>query len=90
MHGYWEELVSFMWSLFYSTFKTNPYLEHAIILEFKGHKPERKNTLEDTINAALTQSEEKDYATDLIAKGILKERIHCYGFAFEGSTVLIG
>lgn len=27
----------------------------AIILEFKVHKPKREATLEDTVNAALTQ-----------------------------------
>ncbi len=31
VHGYWEELVSFTRSLFNSTFKTNPYLERAIM-----------------------------------------------------------
>ena len=31
VHGYWEEMVSFTGSLFNSTFKTNPYLERAIM-----------------------------------------------------------
>ncbi len=31
VHGYWKELVSFTRSLFNATFKTNPYLERAIM-----------------------------------------------------------
>ncbi|MCI8723092.1 MAG: AAA family ATPase [Ruminococcus sp.] len=31
VHGYWDELVSFIRSLFNSTFKTNPFLERAIM-----------------------------------------------------------
>ena len=31
VHGYWEEMVSFIRNLFNSTFKTNPYLERAIM-----------------------------------------------------------
>ena len=31
VHGYWEEIVSFIRNLFNSTFKTNPYLERAIM-----------------------------------------------------------
>ena len=31
VNGYWRELVSFTRSLFNSTFKTNPYLERAIM-----------------------------------------------------------
>ena len=31
VHGYWKEIVSFMRSLFNSTFKTNPYLERALM-----------------------------------------------------------
>ena len=31
LHGYWEELVSFTRSLFNATFKTNPWLERAIM-----------------------------------------------------------
>ena len=38
----------------------------------------------------IAQIEEKQYETTLIAKGISKEKIRKYGFAFEGKNVLIG
>lgn len=31
IHGYWQELMNFLRNLFNSTFKTNPYLERAIM-----------------------------------------------------------
>ena len=62
----------------------------AMILEFKVFNPKKEHSLEDTVQAALTQIEEKQYDTALLARGIPKERIHKYGFAFEGKNVLIG
>ncbi|MDE5717133.1 MAG: ATP-binding protein [Lachnospiraceae bacterium] len=62
----------------------------AIVIEFKVFHPERDNSLEDTVNAALLQIEEKKYAQTLVAKGIKEDRIRKYGFAFEGKEVLIG
>ncbi len=62
----------------------------AIIIEFKVYNPKREKTLEDTLQSALNQIEEKKYAALLAAKGIQEERIRKYGFVFEGKTVLIG
>ena len=62
----------------------------AVIMEFKVYNPKKESSLDDTVQAALAQIEEKAYDAALIAKGIPKERIHKYGFAFEGKHVLIG
>ena len=67
-----------------------PQEDDAIILEFKVYDEEDEADLKATVKSALVQIEEKQYAAQLIARGIPKERIRSYGFAFEGKKVLIG
>ena len=61
----------------------------AFVMEFKVHDPQEEDSMEQTAKAALKQIEEKRYDSELIARGISKERIRHYGFAFEGKKVLI-
>ena len=62
----------------------------AIVMEFKVQNTTREETLERTVENALHQIEEKNYDAELLARGIPKEKIRHYGFAFCGKKVLIG
>ena len=62
----------------------------AFVLEFKVYDAQEELKLEDTVQSALVQIEEKDYDTELIERGISKSKIRHYGFAFEGKKLLIG
>ena len=64
--------------------------EDGIILEFKVQDAEEEAELIDTVKAALEQIEKKRYESILTEKGVPKERIRKYGFAFCGKKVLIG
>lgn len=66
------------------------FTEQAYVLEFKVHDPEEEESLQETVQAALMQIQEKQYDAELLELHIKSEQIHHYGFAFEGKTVLIG
>ena len=62
----------------------------CIVIEFKVINPKKEKTLEETVEAALNQIEDKGYDAELVKRGVKKENIHHYGFAFRGKNVLIG
>ena len=64
--------------------------DDAMILEFKVQDKGEEKDLQDTVKAALRQIDAKKYEASLIEKGIPREKIRTYGFAFQGKQVLIG
>lgn len=64
--------------------------DDGIILEFKVQDKEEEKELSDTVEAALEQIERKKYEAMLVEKGVPREKIRKYGFAFCGKTVRIG
>ncbi len=54
----------------------------AFVIEFKSVRTKRGETLE--------QIEEKGYEAVLHGRGIPKNKVRKYGFAFEGKRVLVG
>ena len=62
----------------------------GIVIEFKVINPKKEKSLEETVEAALNQIRKKGYEAELIKRGVKKENIRHYGFAFKGKEVLIG
>ncbi len=62
----------------------------AFVIEFKVYDESEEKTLNDTVKEALKQINDKNYDAQLIERGIPKEMIRHYGFAFKGKKVLIG
>ena len=63
----------------------------AVIIEFKVYNKDYdgESDLSDTVENALKQIEEKQYASDLLSQGIAEDDILKYGFAFKGKKCLI-
>lgn len=63
--------------------------DYAYIIEFKVHKPLKEKNLKETAANALAQIDQKQYESELAAKGYMTEKIRKYGFAFRGKECLI-
>lgn len=68
VNGYWQELVSFTRSLFNSTFKTNPYLERAIMTGIT--RVSKESIFSDLNNLEVVTTTSKKYED-------------CFGFTEE-------
>ena len=68
VHGYWEKLVSFTRSMFNATFKTNPYLERAIMTGIT--RVSKESIFSDLNNLEVVTTTSKKYAD-------------CFGFTEE-------
>ncbi len=60
VNGYWEEMVSFTRSLFNSTFKTNPYLERAVMTGIT--RVSKESIFSDLNNLEVITATGKKYA----------------------------
>ena len=68
VNGYWEELVSFTRSMFNAAFKTNPYLDRAIMTGIT--KVSRESVFSDLNNLKIVTTTSDEYAD-------------CFGFTEE-------
>ena len=61
----------------------------GMVLEFKVQDAEQEKDLLDTAKKALEQIEQRRYEEILVEKGVPRDQIRKYGFAFCGKKVLI-
>lgn len=86
VNGYWKELVSFTRSLFNATFKTNPYLERAIMTGIT--RISRESVFSDLNNLKAITTTSEEYA-DVF--GFTQEEVTAalseYGLSGKGQEV---
>ena len=70
VYGYWEEMVLFIRNLFNSTFKTNPYLERAIMTGIT--RASKESIFSDLNNLEVVTATSDKYAEDF---GFIQEEV---------------
>ena len=70
VYGYWEEMVLFIRNLFNSTFKTNPYLERAIMTGIT--RVSKESIFSDLNNLEVVTATSDKYAEDF---GFIQEEV---------------
>ncbi len=61
VNGYWEELVQYIRSMFNSTFKTNPYMERAIMTGIT--RVSKESIFSDLNNLTVITTTSENYST---------------------------
>ena len=61
INGYWDEFTGFMRSLFNATFKTNPYLERAVMTGIT--RVSKESVFSDLNNLNVITSTSQEYET---------------------------
>ena len=56
----------------------------AIVMEFKVHNSRKEHTLEETVQAALQQIEDKHYDAELLARALKRRRFIITALLFRG------
>ncbi len=84
--GYWEELVAFTRSLFNSTFKTNPYLERAVMTGIT--RVSKESIFSDLNNLKVVTTTSDEYA---VSFGFTEKEVfaalEAYGYSNEKEAV---
>ena len=63
--------------------------DKGIVIEFKVFNPKEEKDLEGTCARALDQIEKKQYAQELMRRGIPEDRIVKFGIGYMGKEVLV-
>ena len=85
VHGYWDEFTTFVRSLFNASFKTNPYLERAIMTGItRVRHPKRVKFAEQTSNGSvLTEPVFSDLNNLRVVTTTSNLYADCFGFTEE-------
>ena len=76
VNGYWEEMVAFIRSLFNFTFKTNPYMERAVLTGITRISKESIFSDLNNLKVVTTTSEKyADYLNQKIGRASCRERV---------------
>lgn len=86
VHGYWQELMDFLRNLFNSTFKTNPYLERAIMTGIT--RVSRESIFSDLNNLEVVTATSEKYETTFgFTQEEVWESLEEYGMTDQMETV---